>query len=79
MGKIISIDQAMEKIKDGMTLMVGGFMGVGTPEIFIDAILDKRIRDLTIICNDTGLPDRGVGRLVVEKRLKKVIVSHIGL
>lgn len=78
MNKTISIEQAIEKIKDGMTVMVGGFMGVGTPEIFIDAILEKGISDLTIICNDTGFPDRGVGRLVVEKRLKKVIASHIG-
>ncbi|MPW24711.1 3-oxoacid CoA-transferase subunit A [Alkalibaculum sp. M08DMB] len=79
MNKIISIDDVMEHIHDGMTIMVGGFMGVGTPEIFINAILDKGIKDLTIIANDTGLPDRGIGRLVVEKRLKKVIASHIGL
>ena len=78
MNKTISIEQAIEKIKDGMTVMIGGFMGVGTPEIFIDAILEKGIGDLTIICNDTGFPDRGVGRLVVEKRVKKVIASHIG-
>lgn len=79
MDKIKSIDEAMEYIKDGMTIMVGGFMGVGTPEIFIDAIIEKGVKDLTIIANDTGLPDRGVGRLVVNKQVKKVIASHIGL
>jgi acetate CoA/acetoacetate CoA-transferase alpha subunit len=78
MNKQLTLDQAMEKIQDGMTLMLGGFMGVGTPEMFIDAILEKGIRDLTVICNDTGFVDKGLGRLVVEKRLRKVIASHIG-
>ena len=54
-------------------------MGVGTPEIFIDAIIEKGIKDLIIICNDTGLQNRGVGRLIVNKQVKKVIASHIGL
>ncbi|QSX08043.1 acetate CoA-transferase subunit alpha [Alkalibacter rhizosphaerae] len=78
MNKQLTMEQAMEKIHNGMTLMLGGFMAVGTPEIFIDAILDKGIRDLTVICNDTGFVDKGLGRLVVEKRLRKVIASHIG-
>ncbi|MBF7095598.1 acetate CoA-transferase subunit alpha [Alkalibacter mobilis] len=78
MNKIITIDQAMEKIEDGMTIMIGGFMGVGTPEIFIDGMLEKGVKDLTVICNDTGFVDKGLGRLVVAKRLKKVIASHIG-
>lgn len=79
MDKIKTMDEAMAFIKDGATIMVGGFMGVGTPEIFIDAIIEKGIKDLTIICNDTGLPNRGVGRLIVNKQVRKVIASHIGL
>lgn len=78
MDKRITIDQAMDKIQDGMTLMLGGFMGVGTPELFVDALLDRGTRDLTVICNDTGFVDKGLGKLVVEKRLCKVIASHIG-
>lgn len=78
MDKRITIDQAMDKIQDGMTLMLGGFMGVGTPELFVDALLDRGTRDLTVICNDTGFVDKGLGKLVVEKRLRKVIASHIG-
>lgn len=79
MNKLKDIDEAIGYIKDGMVVMIGGFMGVGTPEIFIDAILEKGIKDLTIIANDTGLPHRGIGKLVVNKRVKKVITSHIGL
>lgn len=79
MNKTTDINEAIGLIKDGMTIMIGGFMGVGTPELFIDAILEKGIKDLTIIANDTGLPDRGIGKLIMNKRVTKVIVSHIGL
>ena len=78
MKKIKTIDEAMEYIKDGMTIAFGGFMGVGTPEKFVDAILAKGVKDLTIICNDTAFPHNGVGKLVVNKRVKKCIVSHVG-
>lgn len=78
MSKVVSLEKAMEQIKDGMTIMVGGFLAVGTPEVLIDKILEKGVKDLTIICNDTGFVDKGSGKLVVAKRVKKVIVSHIG-
>jgi acetate CoA/acetoacetate CoA-transferase alpha subunit len=79
MDKIRSLDEIMLHIKDGMTIMIGGFMGVGTPEMIIDGIVDRGIKDLTIIANDTAFPSVGVGRLVVNGQVKKVIVSHIGL
>ncbi len=79
MDKIKSLDEVMLHIKDGMTIMIGGFMGVGTPERIIDGIIDRGIKDLTIIANDTAFPNVGIGRLVVNKKVKKVIVSHIGL
>ncbi|PKM85538.1 MAG: branched-chain amino acid dehydrogenase [Firmicutes bacterium HGW-Firmicutes-11] len=79
MNKIKTIDQAMEYIRDGMTVMIGGFMGIGTPELLIDAMIEKGVKDLTIIANDSGLPDRGVGRLIVNKQVKRIIASHIGL
>ena len=78
MAIVVSKEQALEKIKDNMTLMIGGFLAVGTPENLVDGIVEKRIRNLTIIANDTGFPDRGIGKLVVSKQLKQVIVSHIG-
>jgi 3-oxoacid CoA-transferase, A subunit len=79
MNKIKDINEAVDYIKDGMTVMIGGFMAVGTPEILIDAILEKGIKDLTIIANDTGFIDKGIGKLIINKRVKKVIASHIGL
>jgi acetate CoA/acetoacetate CoA-transferase alpha subunit len=66
-------------IPNGSSLMIGGFMAVGTPERIIDEILRQKKRDLTIIANDTAMPGRGIGKLVGAKLLRKVIVSHIGL
>lgn len=79
MNKIKDINEAVEYIKDGMTLMIGGFMAIGTPETLINAILEKGIKDLTIIANDTGFVDKGIGKLIINKQVKKVIASHIGL
>ncbi|WP_346884581.1 acetate CoA-transferase subunit alpha [Clostridium sp. UBA4395] len=78
MNKLISIDEAVSKIQDGMTVMIGGFLAVGTPEAIIDALVKKGVKDLTIIANDTGFPDRGIGKLIVNKQVKKTIASHIG-
>jgi acetate CoA/acetoacetate CoA-transferase alpha subunit len=78
MNKVISIEEALEHIKDGMTLMIGGFGGRGTPENIIDALVAKNVKNLTIITNDTGFVDKGVGKLVVNKQVKKVIASHVG-
>lgn len=75
----ISPAQAAAMIEDGMTIMIGGFMAVGTPEKIIDALVEKGVRDLTIIANDTGFIDRGIGKLVVNKQVKRIIASHIGL
>jgi len=77
--RTISLDQSVAIIPDGATLMVGGFLGVGTPERVIDEIIRQNKRDLTVIANDTAMPNRGIGKLVHAKRLRKVIVSHIGL
>lgn len=78
MNKIISLEEAVAMIKDGDTVMVGGFLGVGTPEKLIDALIAKGSRNLTLICNDTAFIDRGVGKMVVAKAFKKIIASHIG-
>lgn len=78
MNKISTVDQAIDKVNDGMVVMIAGFLSCGTPETFIDALIEKGTKDLTIICNDTGFPDKGIGRLIVNKQVKKVITSHIG-
>ncbi|MCH6268114.1 MULTISPECIES: CoA transferase subunit A [Neobacillus] len=76
--KITTLEKVMEFFHDGMTLMFGGFGGVGTPPGLIDGILEKGIRNLTLIGNDTGFPHIGIGKLVSQERAKKVIASHIG-
>ncbi len=76
--KHIDIDKAALLIKDGMTIMVGGFLAVGAPNKLIEAIVKAGKKDLTIICNDTSFPECGSGLLVAKGLVKKVIVSHIG-
>ena len=79
MNKVVTLETAMDLIKDGMTIMVGGFMAAGTPEPFMDALVEKGVKDLTIICNDAGFPDRGVGKLIDKRQVKHLIATHIGL
>ena len=77
--RTIALDRAVAMIPDGATLMIGGFMGVGTPERVIDEIVRQNRRDLTVIANDTAIPGKGIGKLVQAKLLRRAIVSHIGL
>lgn len=79
MSKVISIKEAISLIKDGDSIMIGGFMVNGTPETLVDALVEANTKDLTLICNDSGYADRGAGKLVSNKQFKKVIASHIGL
>lgn len=78
MSKITTIEQALEFVQENMTVMIGGFLGVGAPESLVDALVSKGTRNLTCIANDTAMPDKGVGKLVVSRQLKKAVVSHIG-
>jgi acetate CoA/acetoacetate CoA-transferase alpha subunit len=77
--RTVTVEAAVQMIPEGSTLMVGGFMAVGTPERLIDEIVRQGKRDLTVIANDTATPGHGVGKLVTARLLRKVIASHIGL
>ena len=77
-SKFISIEEAVSKVKDGMTIMVGGFLANGTPNKIVDALAKSGVKNLTLICNDTAYPDKGVGQLIANKQVKKLFVSHIG-
>ena len=79
MDKVISIEKAVSLVKDGDTVMVGGFMANGSPLKLLDALLASGRKNLTLICNDTAFVDKGVGKLVVNKQFKKIISTHIGL
>lgn len=77
-NKKANLDIFKSYLKDGMSIMFGGFMGVGTPELLVDGILQSGVKELTIIGNDTAFPTTGVGRLVSAGVVKHVIASHIG-
>lgn len=78
MNKLISVEQAVSMINDGMTIMIGGFLGCKNPFKIIDAMVEKGVKDITLIANDTSFPDIGIGKLIVNKQVKKLIASHVG-
>lgn len=78
MNKVRNLEDAVAHISSGQTILCGDFLGVGNPETIIDGMLAKGVEDLTLIACTTAMPDRGCGRLVTAKRIKKAIVSHIG-
>ena len=79
MKKLIPLADAVAMIPDGASLLIGGFMAVGSPHRLIDELVRQRKRNLTVIGNDTARPGQGIGKLVVENLVRKVITSHIGL
>lgn len=78
MNKVVSLEQVRPLLKDGMSIMIGGFLGCGTPEKMIDLLIETNVKNLTIIANDTSFVDRGIGKLIVNGQVKKVVASHIG-
>lgn len=78
MNKMISVSEAVSKIHDGDTIMVGGFYAIGTPELIVDEIIRQGKKDLTIINNDGGNPNSALGRLLYSGNVKKVIMSWCG-
>lgn len=78
MVKIITPKQAAEMVQNGDSVMFGGFLGCGNPLTLVDALIANDIKDITLIANDCAFPEVGIGKLVVQKRVKKIIVSHVG-
>ncbi|MDJ0948461.1 MAG: 3-oxoacid CoA-transferase subunit A [Alphaproteobacteria bacterium] len=79
MKRAIKTEEAAEMIPDGAVLLIGGFMGVGSPHRMIDAIVARGTKELTIVANDTALPGHGIGKLISCGAVSRVIASHIGL
>ena len=77
--KTIALEDAVALIPDGASLMIGGFMAVGTPERLIDELVRQGKCNLTVIANDTAMPGRGIGKLVSAGLIRRTIASHIGL
>ncbi len=78
MKKTISAKEAISMIKDGSTIMVGGFLDCGAPDVLVDELVRQNKKNLTMISNDTTYPDADKGKLIVNKQVKKLITSHIG-
>jgi acetate CoA/acetoacetate CoA-transferase alpha subunit len=77
--RTISVEAAVEQIPDNASLLIGGFMGVGTPDRLVSEIVRQEKRNLTVIANDTASPGVGIGKLISAKLVHRVIASHIGL
>ena len=77
--KTIPLHDAVALIPEGATLMVGGFLGVGSPGRLVDELVRQGKRNLTVIANDTVMPGVGIAKLVTAGLLRKAVVSHIGL
>lgn len=79
MNKVIaSADMAIRDIEDGMTLMLGGFGLCGIPENCINALVKKKVKNLTCISNNAGVDDFGIGLMLQQKQVKKMISSYVG-
>lgn len=78
MNKKISLDDAIGKVKNGMTIMVGGFLACGSPLRIMEALSKSGAKDLTLICNDTAFPDKSQGLLIVNGNVSRVVTSHVG-
>lgn len=80
MKEKISLKEATDKVSSGMTVMIGGFMGCGSPLKTLDLLSEREdINDLKVITNDTSFENKGVGKLICNKKIKKLYASHIGL
>jgi acetate CoA/acetoacetate CoA-transferase alpha subunit len=77
--KSVSVEEAVATIPNGASVMVGGFMGVGTPERLLDELVRQRKSELTIVANDAAVPGRGIGKLFDASLVATFTASHIGL
>ena len=77
--KVVSLEEAVGVIPDGASVMIGGFMAVGTPERLLDELVRQRKSNLYVIANDAALPGKGIGKLVDAGLVTRMIASHIGL
>lgn len=75
----IRAEAAAALVPDGASVMIGGFMGVGTPDRLIDALVQRGVKDLRLIANDTARPGRGIGKLISAGAVTSLVTSHIGL
>ncbi len=78
MNKVTTMEQAVERVTDGATIMMGGFGLCGIPEKALLALVEQGVRDLTIISNNAGVADAGIGLLIRNGQVKRMIATYIG-
>ena len=78
MKRVVSAKDAISLIKDNATIMIGGFLECGAPDLLVDELVKQKTKNLTMISNDTTYPHADKGRLIVNKQVKKLIAAHIG-
>ena len=78
MVKVMSADEAVALIQEGDSVAIAGFLTTGTPLGLVDALVARGTRNLDLIVNDTGYPDRGAGKLIVNRQARSLVASHIG-
>ncbi len=78
MKKVISAFDAAQLISDNSTIMVGGFLSCGVPDKILEELINTKVKNLTMICNDTSFQDADKGKLITNNLVKKVITTHIG-
>ena len=77
-NKLKSVSEAISGIKDNSTIMIGGFLGCGSPKNLIDEVVKNKVQNLEVISNDTDFEGVGVGKLIASRQIKKLIATHIG-
>jgi acetate CoA/acetoacetate CoA-transferase alpha subunit len=78
MAQLVSLEEAISKIQNGMTIMVGGFIGCGAPSQLLEEVCRKEVKELTLIANDTGILGDAMSQLIVKRCVSKLIATHIG-
>lgn len=74
----VTIEEAIRQLHDGMSIMVGGFIGCGAPDELLEAVWKKGLKDLTLIANDSGILGDALSQLIVHRCVKTLIATHIG-
>jgi acetate CoA/acetoacetate CoA-transferase alpha subunit len=76
--KVVSLEKAMEKLHDGLTVMIPGFVNCGVPEGLIKGLVEKDVKNINVVSNNTSIKGRGIGLLIHDHRIKHITCSHIG-
>ena len=79
LDKVKTAQEALQSVKDGASIMIGGFAGIGVPNHLIETLVDMGVKNLTIIDCDAGRPNKGVGKLLRNGMVKKLVATHVGL